>query len=97
MMIGIGYILLAVIAVIFYKKISLILKKRIGAMAYPVSVLITVVIPGINSNEVLFAKDLNPCNSNFFKYIFFTFSTLFVFYNHTLKPENYQGFSNILF
>lgn len=47
MMIGIGYILLAVIAVIFYKKISLILKKRIGAMAYPVSVLITVVIPGI--------------------------------------------------
>ena len=30
---------------------------------------ITVVIPGINSNFVLSAKDLNPCNSNLFKYI----------------------------
>ena len=30
---------------------------------------ITVVIPGINSNTVLSAKDLNPCNSNLFKYI----------------------------
>jgi len=31
---------------------------------------ITVVIPGISSNTVLSAKDLNPCNSNLFKYIF---------------------------
>jgi len=31
---------------------------------------ITLVIPGISSNIVLSAKDLNPCNSNLFKYIF---------------------------
>ena len=32
---------------------------------------ITLVIPGINSNTVLSAKDLNPCNSNLFKYIYY--------------------------
>ena len=35
---------------------------------------ITVVIPGINSNTVLSANDLNPCISSLFKYMFLTFS-----------------------
>ena len=30
---------------------------------------ITEVIPGLNSNIVLSAKDLKPCSSNLFKYI----------------------------
>ena len=33
---------------------------------------IAVVIPGLSSNIVLSAKDLNPCNSNLFKYIFYS-------------------------
>ena len=38
---------------------------------------ITVVIPGLNSNTVLSAKDLNPCISILFKYIcYFTFSNV---------------------
>ena len=39
---------------------------------------ITHVIPGINSNTVLSANDLNPCSSNLFKYIYLTF--IFSFY-----------------
>ena len=38
---------------------------------------ITAVIPFSNSNTVLSAKDLNPCISNFFKYIVFTFRFLY--------------------
>jgi len=38
---------------------------------------ITLVIPGINSNTVLSANDLNPCISNLFKYMFLTFLAVF--------------------
>ena len=41
---------------------------------------ITAVIPFLNSNTVLSAKDLNPCISNFFKYIVFTFRFLILIY-----------------
>ena len=37
---------------------------------------ITDVMPLLNSNIVLSAKDLNPCNSNLFKYILFSFVVL---------------------
>ena len=37
------------------------------------------VIPFLNSSTVLSANDLNPCNSNLFKYIYTTFICLHIY------------------